>query len=292
LFGILALGASGLVLGQGQSDVDEDGKIIQDAFAARKSALPELGWVLPNGELVTEVSAPEVTILAEKIEPRDAPQLGVIPAAQVVAYVKLNQVDCDRSDEMDLGKLKPLYRYAAKMPVRKWATRVLVLAGRANADMRAGYELYKPSETELKSVWTAMELRPGQKQVIDSLQQNGSKQFFVFAETYSKNRLLYRQGVFLVDHTGLILGQYIEKVNGEAMCDGCGVPLYQKGRTTSYLFQNVISIPELPYPMVLEDSSTVEVRAVDLFTFSTSGQMSLYRKYEYMVTCILGPDSK
>jgi hypothetical protein len=41
----------------------------------------------------------------------------------------------------------------------------------------------------------------------------------------------------------------------------------------------------------MEDSSTVEGRAIDLFTFAAAGKSSRYRIYEYVVTCFTGPDS-
>jgi hypothetical protein len=111
----------------------DEGQLIDGAFAAAKIKPPELGWILPNGELVTEVNAKEVSILAHDSAPRTAPQIGTIAANAVPAFVKRNQVDCDQMNE---EKPLPIYRYAAKMPASKVAWQVLVLPGRQASKLR------------------------------------------------------------------------------------------------------------------------------------------------------------
>lgn len=136
-----------------------------------------------------------------------------------------------------------------------------------------------------------MGYKAGQKQLIRSVQHGSGPFFYTAAATFMKDGRLFRQGLFLEDHTGKILGRRIEDINGEEQCDGCAVLTYRDGLKLIYPIENLFLFPELPYPVLLEDSSTVEGRAIDLFSFSATGEPSLYRKYEYMVTCILGPDS-
>jgi hypothetical protein len=135
-----------------QPAMDEDGKVIHEAFAASKIPMPELGWVLPDGTLVTEVAAKEVTIFAERMGPKVAPRVGLIPAAAAQAFVKKNEVDCD---QVDSDKPVPLYRYDAKMPVSKVATQVFVLAGRQGLTVNDGFQEYAASDVESGAVWRA-----------------------------------------------------------------------------------------------------------------------------------------
>jgi hypothetical protein len=135
-----------------------------------------------------------------------------------------------------------------------------------------------------------MGYKAGQKRLIQSLQQKGVSSYFTVAATYLRDGRLSRKGVFLQDHSGKIIGQQIEDVHGQEECDGCAVLSYRDGLKFIHPIENVFSIPGLPYPVILEDSGTVEGRAIDLFTFDKEGRASEYRQYEYMVTCVLGPD--
>jgi hypothetical protein len=279
--------ASMSMAAQRNSEIDEEGKVIVDALSLQKIPPPELGWVMPSGELVTEVASKEVTILSEKIEPSVAVQIGIISAKSVQAFVKKNQVDCD---QMDGDTPVTLYRYATHLPASKFTIQVLVITGRFSTNIQAGFKEYQATDIEAKPVWQAMNYGAGQRQRIRSVQQSDGKVFYTFAATYSKDGKLFRKGVFLEDHSGKLLGKHIDNVGGQEECDGCAVITYRDGIERVYAFQNLLSVPEIHYPMLLEDSSTVEGRSIDLFTFSASGQASQYRKYEYMVTCILGPD--
>jgi hypothetical protein len=284
---LMAFVLLGCILPAISQTYDDEEEPIQKAFIALGSKPPELGWVLPDGELVTELSANKVTIFSELSEIRPASRVGVIPANSVHEYVKKNQVDCDQIDGENPA---PLYRYTAKLSPAKRAPQIFVVSGPSNTGIKAGFEEYKATAAEQSPVWQAMAYQHDQKQHVRSVQQPNGTVFYTFAATYSKDKTLFRKGAFLQDHTGKILGKQIEDVNGQELCDGCAVLTYRDGLQDVYAFQNLISIPTLPYPMVLEDSSTVEGRAIDLFTFSNSGQPTIYRKYEYMVTCILGPD--
>jgi hypothetical protein len=141
-----------------------------------------------------------------------------------------------------------------------------------------------------------MKLFSGQNHLLHAIrhlasQEQGTTFFYAFASVYGKDGTLARQGAFLQDQTGRILGKEIEDVNEDNLCDGCTAPTYKDDLQAGAPALNLISIAGLPYPMVLQDSSTIEGRAIELFTFSASGQPSHYRKYEYMVTCVLGPET-
>lgn len=270
----------------------DDGKLIEDAFKRMKIKTPQLGWILPNGDVVTEIAAKEITIIARNSNLQIAPQIGIIPAKEVPAFIRKNQVDCDQIDEK---APQPIYRYTAKMPTSKFASQVLVVPRLLSAEIKSGHEEFKPTDMQLKPLWKEMKLLPGQKHLLHAIRQANDGQqsanfFFSYVTTYGKNGVESRQGVFLQDQTGKILGRQIEDLDEDHACDGCGLSTYEDDRHLMSLSVNLISIATLPYPMVLQDSSTIEGRAIDLFTFSASGQPSHYRPYEYMVTCILGSD--
>lgn len=292
IFVILLIAHGMLAVSQTPMVSGDEGKLIEDLFAGMKIKPPELGWILPNGDLVTEVNAKEVSILAQNSAPRVAPQIGIIAADAVPAFVAQNRIDCD---QMNGEKPLPIYRYAAKMPSSKDVSQVLVLSGRSGNEIKSGHEEYKPTEAQLKPVWQDMKLLSGQKHLLHAIRQSTGQQptmtFYTFASVYGKDGTLARQGVFLQDQTGKILGREIEEVNEDNLCDGCTASTYKDDLQASSQALNLISISSLPYPMVLQDSSTIEGRASELFTFSASGQPSHYRKYEYMVTCVLGKET-
>ena len=288
--GLLLLMSFRATVSFGQTPVDEEGKIILKAFSEHGVPAPQLGWVLPSGDLVTEIDSKQVTVLGEKIEARVVLQTGVISAKTAIAFVKKNEVDCDQYDS---EKPVPLYRYDAKLPHSKFASRVFVLPGDQSKTVRAGFVDYKPSEAQATPVWRAMRYRIGEKRILKAVRQGDRNFVYSFASTYGKDGNLKRQGKFLQDASGLILGQFIEDMNEDTLCDGCGMPTYAEDVKSLYTpAMNLVSIKGLNFPLILEDSGTVEGRAIDLFTFAAKGQPSEYRQYEYVVTCILGNEPK
>jgi len=288
LIGLLLFFSRGTAVSIAQSPQDDDGKAILDVFAAQRIPQPMLGWVLPNGELVTEVVSSEVTVFAEGIAPKVAPQIGVIPIKSVLAYVKKNEADCDQLNE---DKPVPLYRYDAKMPKSKVVSQVFVSGGRLGLALNAGFVEFKATEPVLEPVWREMRSKPGQRRLARSVGRSEGTYFYTIAATFMQDGRLLRKGLFLQDRSGKIVGKKIENVNGEEECDGCAVLKYRDGLKYIYPVLNLITLPGLPYPVLMEDSSGVEGRAIDLFTFTSTGTASQYRIYEYMVTCIIGSDS-
>ena len=270
---------------QALDDKDDDGAFIQNAFTGMKLKPPELAWVLPSGELVTEFSAKELTIFSAKISPVAASNAGEIPAESVKAYVMKNKVDCHQAAETEPS---PLYRYTATMPSSKQAEQVLVLERHTQSQITGGFTDVKLNAKQTDPVWLAMDARSGRKRLIYTAKQPGRLFSYSFAMLFTNKGNLMREGTFLQDQTGKILGKEIDDVDEDHLCDGCGLPTYEWEVARGNPALNLITIPTLPYPMVLMDSSTVEGRAIELFTFSATGQSSHYRKYEYMVTCILG----
>ncbi len=270
---------------QAQNENDDDGTFIQNAFAKMKIKPPELGWVLPNGEMVSEISAKELTILSARTPPIAASNAGIIPAQSVRAFIRKNKVDCDQAEEREPV---PIYRYTSTMPPSKQAKQVLVLQGHVQSQISGSFINDKLDAKQTDPIWLAMGAHPGQRRLIYTAKQPGKPFLYSFAMLFKKNGDLMREGTFLQDQEGKILGREIDDVDEDDLCDSCGLPTYEWEITRGNPALNIITIPTLPYPMVLMDSSTVEGRAIELFTFSATGLPSHYQKYEYMVTCLLG----
>lgn len=266
-------------------ETDDDGKLIEDGFTSINITPPQLGWILPNGELVSEVSTNELTILAERNPLRLAQQIGTVNPPLVPAFIKAHRVDCDQAAE---ERPQPIYRYAAKLPPAKQAEQAFVFSGRLSENGLAGIKETTPGPEQMNPVWDAMRSNAGQERLSYAAQLPGSSFTFIFAKLFTRKGDLLREGTFLEDHRGAILGREIREADEDHLCDGCSLPTYSDEVRIGLPAMNILSVPTLPYPMVLMDSSTAEGRAIELFTFSKAGQPSHYRKYEYIVTCILG----
>lgn len=265
---------------------DEDSEEpIREAFLSLGVQPPELGWLLSSDELVTELSAQNLTVLSSAHSPSTATHTGIIPADAVKAFVRKHQVDCDQVDDPNPT---PLHRYATKVSAPPYPSQVLLVSSQLNGKITVGFEDYKASPSELAAVWQSMSYSSDQKRLFRSVRQAGSTFFYTFAATYSQDQTILRKGIFLQDSTGRIIGHEIETLNGDQECDGCAVLTYKDGIQVAYYFEKLLTLPSSPYPLVLIDSSTVEGRATELFTFTPDGKPSRYRQYEYVVTCILG----
>jgi hypothetical protein len=289
----VAIASLGFVLGAfdfeaiGQTADDDGGKLITDAFAASGLTGPAMGWILPSGEVVTELKASSITLLVEKQQAQIGRYVGAVRAEAVKAYVEQNRVDCDRINEKDPP---PLYRYATVLPARKLASQILVFSGWLRGQLVAGLESFEPTPAQMEPVQREIIRKPGQQRLLLSYRQPGRSDYFVFAAVYDRNTTMKRNFIFLLNKTGEVLAKRIETVNGEEQCVDCGVLTLKDGLSAAFALENIITMPGLPHPVLLEDTSTVEGRATSLFTFSAEGKPSEFRTYEYMATCILGSE--
>lgn len=247
--------------------------------------MPDLGWILPSGELVSELSAPSLLVLSKNVTIVIAKKSGAIPAGSVEQFIKKQKVDCDGLNE---PSSKPLYRYVTGLPATKTTRQVFVLNAPPAKIQSSSLTRYKPSAAEEAVIWKDLNSSPSGKRSSQSIAVPGSQVFYTIAATYNRKGIIIRSGIFLENHSAQILGKEIDDVQGEEECDGCGVATIQDGINVVYPVLSVLQFPGLAYPVLLADTSTVEGRATELFTFSPKGEPSRFRLYEYMVTCILG----
>lgn len=103
---------------------------------------------------------------------------------------------------------------------------------------------------------------------------------------------LFRKGIILHNEEQVLAGKFWD-INEESLCDGCPMPLCrnqypdQSSRDMTLLFvlDNVLSFPDLSYPVLMLDTSTVEGRALSFITFTDRRKYVEYRLYEYIVNC-------
>ena len=284
--GLALLSLSQHALGIAQQPTPEaEDAYITEAFKSADLPLPQLGWILPSGDLVTEMSALSLLVLSDNPAIVGAKQSGSIPSAKIKQFVRQEKIDCDQLNE---PSPTALFLYKTGLPPQKEARQVLVINASSGSIHALGSNSYKSSPVEEAVLWKPLATTPANKNLARSFAIPGSQFFYVVAGTYDRKGVLIRSGIFLEDHSGQILGKEIDDVQGSQQCDGCGVITIKDGINAIYPVLNVVQIPGLTYPALLADTSTVEGRAIELFTFSPKGEPSRIRFYEYMVTCILG----
>ena len=260
---------------------------LREFFEKSNIPLPQLGWIVPSGELITELSAPSLIVLSDRPAIVTARMVSALPASEIKDFVKRHQVDCDQTTD---DSRIPLYRYQTGLPPQKNVKQVMVI-GHTSADTKAQssrLSTYIPTTSEQAPAWKALLAGPIGHHVSRSIAVPNSPLFYTLAATYNRKGIILRSGIFLQDHSGNILGQEIQNIQGQNQCDGCGVPTETDGIDAVYDVENLLTLPGLAYPALLINSSTAEGRAIELFTFSQAGEPSRFRLYEYMVTCILG----
>lgn len=266
-----------------QLDTGDTSKYLADAFHRSFGTTPKLGWVMPNGTVVTDVDAKNLTILSTKHNIILAPQSSRVTAAESMNFVKKNKLACDViSDNIP----KSLYLYATNLRQEGRNPQVLVLEHQI-VGVAAGYEEFQPPEAGIRDVWNRMKLRSSrQMRKTYSVRQRGSEYYFTFAALYDEKSEMSKKGIFLQKKNGTVVGEDIVPISEETSCDGCGVPTYAERLQDDSPIMNMFSFSSFLYPVLMLNTSTVEGRAVSLKTFTNNARPSEYRLYEYVVNCL------
>src|SRR5262249_19633696 len=67
---------------------------IADRLASTVGELPQLGWVLPDGLVVSRLDAQEVSVLSWDTEPTVASRRATVASVDTLEYAKQHHVDC------------------------------------------------------------------------------------------------------------------------------------------------------------------------------------------------------
>src|SRR5436190_17518850 len=78
-----------------QSDTGETSKFIVDVFRSTTGNIPHLGWVLPEGTVVTTLDASEVFVLSGEPQVVKAPRKSTAYPRDSLRFIKRHHVACD-----------------------------------------------------------------------------------------------------------------------------------------------------------------------------------------------------
>jgi hypothetical protein len=252
-----------------------DSPYIRKQSKASSSQEATLGWILPDGSVVASVKAEEIAFLS-------AGQAGkarfkkALRKEEIATLTRKFRYPCEPLEQ-------PLFLYHAQSAMAE-SQQVIVLGNAAkikylgrkldpkaklSGQVLARLRVMKNEEL-LKEVWAADH-------------QNAQ---YVVAGVYDRlTGQLVRQGLFLHDFPGTLLGGKIDQVSEETMCDGCGVPTKERGLDVVYDVRALFAIEGFDYPLLLVDTSTIEGEAISLITFSKApkreSQYQELRFYEY-----------
>jgi hypothetical protein len=266
---------------QAPTDLDVEGRslFIHQTLQKTIGTQARLGWVMNDGRVVSDASAKNVWVLSTSPLVGKAESTSSIPPEQIPAFINRHHLAFDRSDSIE-----PLHIYNGRFSIKGSNPQVLVF-DRPLLNTVAGYKTVKPPSPAMKAVWSRMHFnsKTNERRSFAIASRRATNYFFVFAALYeNEGGAMVKEGIFLLDKLGRILGQEISPISEETMCDGCGVPTLEYRLEDDIRVMNVFSMPGFPYPLLMQDTSTIEGRAVSLLTFSKSGQPSEYRLYEYV----------
>src|SRR5438445_2011163 len=254
---------------------------IGDVFRSAVGSPPGLGWVLPDGTVVTAENLEEITVLAATPKVVAAPHNSTVSAESSIQFIEAHHVACDFLNESPPMQLAI---YSANLPQQKPNPQVFVLQ-RPFPGLTAGYREFQPTKSAMAGVWKRLQPKaPGQLRKSYSVTQSNLDVFFTFAALYDGMRQhMSKEGIFLQRLDGTIVGAEISSVSEETACDGCAVPTYKESLQADVM--NLFAASAFAYPVLMLDTSTAEGRAISLTTFTDKGQFAAYRMYEYVVNC-------
>lgn len=72
---------------------------------------------------------------------------------------------------------------------------------------------------------------------------------------------------------------------GASWCDGCQVPVFDSGLAAVFRYFNMLAHPDIRYPLLVLDTSTVESRTLELSTFSEDGRFARVPRTQIVIGC-------
>jgi hypothetical protein len=263
------------VYGQG----DADGYIAR-TFQAKAGEAPRMGWFAPGFGFVGQDDAPEVFILG--------------PIGMPVHGVRKKPVSPE-----DLAGIRDIYRLACD--VEQDAHLTSFDAGDDVSAQRALYLTRKVAGTRLSGLLsvslTALQMAEinrvlrwpahGTLRRDEAIGVRAGSFYYSLHKLYKRDSgLLSEEAIVLHSPTGQILAHELSRdLESDTPCDGCGLPRYIYPGSGLYSPLNMFEVPGFAYPLLLTDSSTVEGRALSLFTFDPDRKPANFRVYEYVVHC-------
>jgi hypothetical protein len=233
-----------------------------------------LGWAFPDGSVVTSVKADEIEFLSA--EQADTARFSrALRSEEVATLTTKFKHPCEVPQAT-------LFLYEAQARIAD-AQQVIVI-GAGSKVKYLGSKLDPKAKISGQSL-TGLRVQKNEESMTEVWAADQNAQYLVAGVYDRSTKQLVRQGLFLHDFAGTVLGGKVDEVSEETMCDGCGVPTKQDGLSAVYRFLAVFTIEGFDFPLLLVDTSTIEGEAISLITFSkVPGREAKYeelRFYEY-----------
>lgn len=258
------------------------GDYILSVFQKELGEAPRIGWFLSKRFLAAE-KHPRLYIYSTDAVIDTAVFERTLSATQHDSLARQEHLACDSKG--------PLAEYQLDSTPRRQIGRAFYTSRLPAGTVRATLAFRAPAASELAAARAL--LAPARSSVVyrDTILGGspGNTSYSVTALYDSATHGLLKSALILLDSASRVVGSQV-KVSSDFACDGCGEPIYEEGLGRLYDVMNMFELPGFAYPVLLFDTGTVEGRALSLVTFTPEGGYNEYRIYEYVVTCILGPD--
>jgi hypothetical protein len=259
---------------------DTSGGFIETIFQSKIGEAPRMGWFAPEYGFLALEAASKLTIYPPLGMPLSGKKKATITAAQVRevrdSYWEACEIrETDQVTAFDTGRETD-------------AARALYTTKGLPGESRSGLISIPLDRTDLATVnrllgWPLQ----GALRRDEALAVRPQSFWYSLHRLYkSTTGLLTQEAVVLHKPNGQIAAHELRKdIDTSDVCDGCSYAAYSSFRSGTYIPLNMFELPGFPYPLLLLDTSTVEGRALSLFTFTPEGKPADFRIYEYVVHC-------
>lgn len=246
-----------------------------------------MAWIVPPNTVIAEEEHPAIYLYSTSPSVQRAELLGLINKEELLKLRLEHHVACS---ELDQTEYSPYYKYKAPTESVEYPTRVFYTTTPLSADTEGGFKRTNLFHEKVGEILSAVRKeKPEALHKHFALAPSGSDYFYSFHGFYnSTTKDMFRYSLFLHGKDGKIVWGKSWSMGPEPPCDGCGIPTYEHSVDAVFFLMNVFSFEQFPFPVLLQDTSTIEGRAISFVTFDEHGTYSEYRLYEYVVNCILG----
>ena len=254
--------------------------VLQQKLGGTDGKALQLGWLLPPDKLVLDSQYPEVHVYSSAPKEQAAKLVGPLDST---AVAKIRTRFCMPCGEPPAYK-DQYYEYKVEGGSAQKAERVLVSCSTV-PDAQWGHKQAHRTKFLLKKAAGILGIQKGQLHKYLYFETPDGKFDYSFHAFYDpKTKALKRYGVML-EKRGVLIATDGSDFDPANYCDGCRMPTYNDPLELVLDPVNLLETSLLPCPVVLEDTSTAEGRALSLLTYDLDGVKSELRAYEYTVNC-------
>ncbi len=259
------------------------GSWIEKTFVAQIGEAPRLGWFVSGNRFVAPERLASLVVYGPTGGPLAGRFVGELNEQQTTAIRQREHVACD----LEAGRGLSVYAVTSGRSQDQGLYTSRPLPG----TVRSGLIPVTLSPSEIAAAVSLLHWKaPARVQRHDAFSAVPGGMFYSFHRRFDEGSgTLREEALILHDGKGRAVAHEMVTLDEDQLCDGCGLPDLNDGRSFAYRVLNVFQLPGFVYPVLLLNTGTVEGRALSLTTFARDGKISEFRLYEYIVNC--DPDS-